>query len=768
MKSILTVGLGIALCAGLWGAQDSRSPEVQLKAAVHKEDVEGDLKGAIEQYKKLANSSNRTVAAKALVRMGECYEKLGDAEASKAYERVVHDFADQEDALAAAQQHLAAKVAQSEAGVVVQRVAAYPDRRMYGGSSLDGQSISRDGRYLVFSKPDGVYLQDWAKKTERRIVPKTSPQESFNAAIFPDARQVVYARTVGSNPGNSRGELYVIGSDGSNPRLLFGGKPGEILVLGAVSPDGGQLVCGLWIREGNGARQDLYVINTDGSTPRLLYHPEQSEGVLSTLYSPDGKHLLMWTVRDEHGGNSRILLISVAEGSSRVIGSGTGFGQFSPDGRYISFYRWPNSSSDFRGGIYIAPTDGGKEILLASGAASNPRWTSDGTRIMFRDQRPDQSTRVPFYTNGQESSDFYSIRVVDGKPGGKPELMKKDVILPGMMIGAAQDGNFYYSYTAEESINVYVVDLDPATGKVVSKPARLNQTFIDSSAGPPRWSHDGQWLAYVKQVSGNPRALMIRSARTGEEHELTVSPPWHSSRSDPMQWFPDNRSLLAVDRIGDRFAFNKVDTQTGKQQLFFEQTGRDQLNYNAALSLDGKVLFFLLINRGISPPSDPKTVPLNTLRLMRQNMESGEQKELYQTQSPSITFGMLQLSSDGRQLAFIRWNSNNTTSLLTIPADGGEPRELYRSNLLDNACGWTKDGRHILVRYSDPNTGMNQLWSVSAETCTQTPAGLTFPEIGQTSLHPDGRRFTFVGRQPGQTELWVMKLLPPGAKPSGK
>ncbi len=69
-----------------------------LQAAIKAEMVDGDLKGAIELYRKLAAGGDRGVAAKALVRMGQCYEKLGDAQARQAYDRVVRDFADQKEA----------------------------------------------------------------------------------------------------------------------------------------------------------------------------------------------------------------------------------------------------------------------------------------------------------------------------------------------------------------------------------------------------------------------------------------------------------------------------------------------------------------------------------------------------------------------------------------------------------------------------------------------------------------------------------------------
>ena len=67
--------------------QQNASAERQLEAAIHREQVLGDVKAAIEEYKKLAQGGNRTVAAQALIHLGQCYEKLGEAQTSEARHR---------------------------------------------------------------------------------------------------------------------------------------------------------------------------------------------------------------------------------------------------------------------------------------------------------------------------------------------------------------------------------------------------------------------------------------------------------------------------------------------------------------------------------------------------------------------------------------------------------------------------------------------------------------------------------------------------------
>jgi len=84
--------------------------EVQFQRAVQLETIEGNLNAAIDLYKQVIknNGKNRALAARALLRLGGCYERQGNAEASKAYEVLLRDYADQADLAVEARTRLSA------------------------------------------------------------------------------------------------------------------------------------------------------------------------------------------------------------------------------------------------------------------------------------------------------------------------------------------------------------------------------------------------------------------------------------------------------------------------------------------------------------------------------------------------------------------------------------------------------------------------------------------------------------------------------------
>jgi hypothetical protein len=86
---LLLLSAALTVCA-------QSDPERQLEAAVHREMVIGDVAAAVDMYQGIIThpGTPRAVAARALLHLGQCQEKLGQRrEARATYARVAHDYA---------------------------------------------------------------------------------------------------------------------------------------------------------------------------------------------------------------------------------------------------------------------------------------------------------------------------------------------------------------------------------------------------------------------------------------------------------------------------------------------------------------------------------------------------------------------------------------------------------------------------------------------------------------------------------------------------
>src|SRR5688572_12263600 len=101
----LTVVLATALLA-----LPPESADVKFRAAQQKETVEGDLGSAMKMYESLAGdpATPPVIAARSLLRVGICHQRMGSPDAVKAYERVVSRFGEQTEVAGEARARLAA------------------------------------------------------------------------------------------------------------------------------------------------------------------------------------------------------------------------------------------------------------------------------------------------------------------------------------------------------------------------------------------------------------------------------------------------------------------------------------------------------------------------------------------------------------------------------------------------------------------------------------------------------------------------------------
>ena len=294
--------LAMLLAGGLTGPSDARSEgpgtaALTLEAAVQVRLVDGDLGRAIELYEQLVAKyrDDRPVAAEALLGLGQCYEQLGDPKARRTYERLLQEYGGQTRQADTARSRLAALSEADPAGedssdLVVREVWERPQP---GVSPLGGFP-----RFVIFNDLSVLRWNPDQEKPETRRLSGTARSAAY-PVLSPDQRQVAYL----SWSGNLE-ERFGQG-DRARPRS--------------------------WA--------ELRIVGVDGSDDRGVYRSRNTPWLRPLAWSPDGEQIL--TVLEQREGKSDMALVSVEDGSARVVKSLKGRTpvtvSFSPDGRSFAY-----------------------------------------------------------------------------------------------------------------------------------------------------------------------------------------------------------------------------------------------------------------------------------------------------------------------------------------------------------------------------------------------------------------------------------------------
>jgi hypothetical protein len=240
-RALLPWVAALAAAVAVFG-MPAQSGHDLFQQALVKERAEGNLQEAIDLYDRIVRdfSADHALAAKALVQMGQCYEKLGKAEAKKVYERVIRDYADQAEPLQVARTRLAALAQPLRHEMAVRRIWSDPTTDTSG-------EISPDGRYLSFVdwETGDLAVRDQATGKSRRLTDEGSLQDPSRFALYsrwsPDGRQIAYDWYSPSGPFSSN-EVRVLALKGGRPRVLYKGEEKTSVLTADWSPDGREIL----------------------------------------------------------------------------------------------------------------------------------------------------------------------------------------------------------------------------------------------------------------------------------------------------------------------------------------------------------------------------------------------------------------------------------------------------------------------------------------------------------------------------------------------
>lgn len=652
-------------------ARQAEDPGVLLRAAIEKEEVDGDLQGAIELYKQIVakHGDNRPIAAKALVRLGGCYEKLGQSQAElaqKAFQRVVDSYPDQTEAVKAAKEKLAAFLksrASAEKGGKDYRIVKIHTDSRPGWLSPDGTKLA-----LLDLEKDVLWLRDLGSGKETALLPKA--EMATDCFWSPDGRQIVYFTGTSSC-------FRMVSVEGGQPKTLLDIEP-EMKKTGRYP----------WPTGWTSDSQKLIVQVSTFKTCEGVYALPVAGGPLEELYRfPDPP--------------------KAKERSEQLT--------LSPDGRFFAYQSKQNGNID----VYVMSVRGGAPVRITDDPAddTSPAWSYDGHWLAFR------STRTP-------DSGTWVIRITsDGRPSGQPIHATQG----GDGGTWTKDGRIAYS-TQTNMVHIFIAGTDGSQetrltklnnlnvlprwspdGKTVAFISRYGENreavcTVPVNGGDEKllahgnyhaWSPDGKMIAFTNERNRPGRPLLkatisLIAAEGGEARQIMS----YDGAVNYVDWSPDGRHLvfsysrdaLALDPVKDGKNIIPDSREKGEDVFIIPATGGTPKKVGPASesqgswhsprwSPDGKKIAFRLFGKEGAKEAGNLPRGLYTV-----DVEGGTPK-FVTGENPRYWFCW---SRDSKNIIYTQEPGDG--SLYSVSADGGKPEKL---NILGKSPDISPDGKKI-------------------------------------------------------------------------
>ena len=682
MKLLTATILTAVLLLAAAPMQKQDRAEVALRAAMDKEMVDGDLKAAIEMYKRIVANpgGNRAVAAKALLHIGLCNEKLGNAEARTSYEQLVREYADQSDVVSEARARLAAlagtpgRTAGTE--MTIRRVWSGPEVVSTGESSPDG-------RYLSMSDAS-VYPAIWDIETgqKRRFTRKdnwSTVMQILNSRWSPDGKNIAFCLVT----KDLSMEIWIVGMDGSEPRMLAQGVPldwskdGNFILALTGTPPAAPLMALISVRDGS-----LNILST-AANPVFSWN---------AILTPDGKSVVFDFPQQEKAQARDVLLLSI---DSKEV---------------MPLVKHP---ADDRLLGWVPGTD----IILF---ASNRAGTQDAWALHVVDGKPQGEPILVRQGLGEVSpmgftdkgSFYYSLGVsIVEVYEGALDLAKGTVVEPARkifqrVVGTSQspewspDGKYlaYISQRNAGSGSQSILCLRPDKATEERELPLAIQSFWHL-----HWSADGR-AVFATAADKENQGLFKIDIQTGKLDLVAqsgsgsiikgfaVSPDGKSVFYGHFQW---EKKLLTIVRH---------DLETGQETEIYRQAAPPDIT-GLALSPDGKHLSFCTLNIPADQSYSEGPIPGHVIRILP--AAGGETRELLPGKIQEWVFPVW--AQDGKTILFggrISGPKETKREIWQIPVEGGDPQKIS-SDMAGRDIKLHPDGRRIAFTSGKTST---EIW----------------------------------------------------------
>ena len=539
---IIALGLAVGMLSAVGAARQPESAPALLRHAIDKEIIDGDIRGAITEYQRITTryaKTDRATAARALMRLAEAYQKLGNADAERIYRELVHDYPEQKELVSTATARLAALRS------VTGGLASGPVCTGCVGPYVHSFTLSPDGRWFGYTAANNDLMARNLETGEvKRLV--GSPSESYATQRFRarraiwsrDGRRVAFSYRDMEAPGSvkDRVNLRVLALDSaSEPRTIVDNPDFIYINPAAWSADGESILVTIqrrdftwqlaWIRAQNGAITQLRSFNWDFNEFRN--GPE---------LSPDGGYILYAT------------FAATVESP--------------PPGRTVPRITVPAPRT-----IHVLSADGTREMTIARSESGwpSPVWSADGSAVLFVSDRGNSGTK-----------DVWSVQVREGNAVGNPAILKPSIGTDAQLVGTTRLGTLYYVQPQTQDERILIAEM---SGRGSRTPTEITTGMTGTY---PSWSPDGKQLAWWLW---NPGELNVLSYESGQVTKLRL-PPGRLSAA-PV-WLPDGTAMVLALRNPPRapaISVVRVPLDRSEPRILGTYTPKDRETWSTPFTL---------------------------------------------------------------------------------------------------------------------------------------------------------------------------------------
>jgi len=722
-KSLILVAVLISLLITLSLVSNALQNGYDLfQKALAKERGEGDLEEAISLYQKVvAETKDESLAAKAQLRIGYCFEKLGLKDAQKAFQKVVDNYPDQQQEVAVAKGKLASMAK------ALDKVPHKPTfRKLRVPTKLSWvMQFSPDGNKVIFASPSDKKL--WMMPLSGKL-----------GSEFPGSPSILNTDDV---------------------EVDWSGL--------AWSGDGKWIVFNEWTKgekwkekKGN---QGMYIISAEGGKPRKVYENYRDARIVNykMSLSPDGKILAFSSVENKE---CRIHTISVNGGlPKQLVDAQAREPVFSPDGKMIAYVDTKNLGRA-GGGLWLIPASSGTPKLVANaGNASSPTWSPDGDLIAFLDLKSQQICIIPVGEDGAASGELVKIDVPEGE--GKGWIMSLAGWTPDNKIGAV--------FSSPTEFGLYTL---PSTG---------GKAALVSHGGypvQPRWSPDGKRIFHTNEIdegSGDwtRHSLAVVPAEGGKVKTIPIQfdekmiKPAYGGGNDVS---PDGKTIVFAGQSkkdnGWHWQIWTLPVEGGKPKQL-TQAPASFINGFPRWSPDGKTIAYVHANADKVYSTGFSEVNIYTIPV-----NGGDPKALT-SDSDSAKFGPIAWSPDGKQIAYYSLPDDPDEEdlragiLKILSVNEGVSRVVGKLQLahVHIELAWSPDSKRIAYIYGTESYGKSiRVVSIDNGSTEDIETGLVDKKICHLDWSSDGDRFVFSGFHGNSPELWLIEDFLPKEKTKKK